>query len=66
MMITHYLKVAFRNLWALFESSLPQFVEIQDTAPDCVGWSGSGLAVFQHLFVFSPLCFQYESLFCKL
>ena len=49
MMITHYLKVAFRNLWKYKTQHLI-----------------AGLAVFQHLFVFSPLCFQYESLFCKL
>ena len=40
-------------------------MEIQDSASDCVGRSRGGLAVFQHLSLRGPLCFQHESLFAN-
>lgn len=53
-MIAHYLKVAFRNLWKYKTQHLIALVGV------------GGLAVFQYLSLRGPLCFQYESLFCKL
>ena len=46
MMITHYLKVAFRNLWKYKTQHL-------------IALAGVGVALlcFSILFVFSPLCF---------